>query len=80
MTRHGLLKRRRWCRQPAVAPATYLVVSLTRQYDLTPLSDDKGVFVGIPSLVDVANAYFCAYDFVAYDSHRLDELETRQTT
>lgn len=53
---------------------------LTRQYDLTPLSDGMGAFVGNPSLLDLANAYFCAYDFVAYGFHRLDELGTRQTT
>lgn len=49
---------------------------LTRQYDLTPLGEGMGQFVGSPSLLDVANAYFCAYDFVAYGFHRLDELGT----
>ena len=30
--------------------------------------------VGMPSDLDVADAYLCAYDFVAYGFHRLDEL------
>ncbi|TQL60105.1 hypothetical protein FB474_1487 [Oryzihumus leptocrescens] len=47
---------------------------LTRQYDMTPLDNGMGHFVSDPSLLDVANAYFCAYDFVAYGFHRLDEL------
>lgn len=47
---------------------------LTRGYDMTPLDDGMGQFVGDPSLFDVANAYFCAYDFVAYGFYRLDEL------
>jgi len=47
---------------------------LTRQYDMTPLDDGMGHFVSDPSLLDVANAYFCAYDFVAYGFYRLDEL------
>ena len=49
---------------------------LTRQYDMTPLDDGMGHFVSDPSLMDVANAYFCAYDFVAYGFHRLDDLGT----
>jgi len=28
----------------------------------------------MPSDLDVADAYLCAYDFVAYGFHRLDEL------
>ena len=47
---------------------------LTRGYDMTPLGDGMGQFVGHPSMLDVANAYFCAYDFVAYGFHRLQEL------
>ncbi|TFV65430.1 UNVERIFIED_ORG: hypothetical protein E4P37_09990 [Bacillus sp. AZ43] len=50
---------------------------LTRQHDRTPLGDGMGTFVTGPSLLDVANAYFCAYDFVAYGFHRLDELGAR---
>lgn len=47
---------------------------LTRSYDLTPLADGLGAFVGAPSDRDVADAYLCAYDFTAYGFHRLDEL------
>ncbi len=49
---------------------------LTRAYDMTPLGDGMGQFIGDPSMLDVANAYLCAYDFVAYGFHRLDELAT----
>ena len=49
---------------------------LTRGYDLTPLADGMGQFVSGPSMLDVANAYFCAYDFVAFGFYRLDQLGT----
>lgn len=35
--------------------------NLTRGYELTPLRGDMGQFVGDPSMLDVANAYFCAF-------------------
>ena len=47
---------------------------LARNHDMTPLDDGMGAFVGIPSDLDVADAYLCAYDFVAYGFYRLDEL------
>lgn len=47
---------------------------LTRQHEMTPLADGLGQFVGGPSMLDVANAYLCAYDFVAFGFHRLHEL------
>ena len=47
---------------------------LTRGYEMTPLASGMGQFVGSPSMLDVGNAYFCAYDFVAFGFHRLAEL------
>lgn len=47
---------------------------LSRTYEMTPLGDGMGAFVGKPSDRDVADAYLCAYDFVAFGFHRLDEL------
>lgn len=47
---------------------------LTRTYEMTPLDDGMGAFVSNPSDRDVADAYLCAYDFVAFGFHRLDEL------
>jgi hypothetical protein len=38
------------------------------------LADRIGQFVGSPSMLDVANAYFCAYDFAAFGFYRLDQL------
>lgn len=51
---------------------------LTRQYEMTPVALGFGQFVGGPSMLDIANAYLCAYDFVAYGFHRLDELGGEQ--
>jgi hypothetical protein len=47
---------------------------LSRSYQMTSLGNGKGAFVGNPSDRDVADAYLCAYDFVAYGFHRLQEL------
>ena len=47
---------------------------LTRGYEMTPLASEMGQFIGLPSMLDVANAYLCAYDFVAYGFHRLGVL------
>lgn len=47
---------------------------LSRQHDVTPLGEGMGEFVSGPSDLDVANAYLCAYDFVAYGFHRYEEL------
>jgi hypothetical protein len=47
---------------------------LTRGYDMTPLGEGMGSFVANPSMRDVGDAYLCAYDFVAFAFHRLDEL------
>ena len=47
---------------------------LTRGHEMTPLGERLGQFVGNPSMLDVANAYFCAYDFVAFGFHRVYEL------
>lgn len=52
---------------------------LTRDHTMTPLGEGLGRFVGDPSTLDVANAYFCAYDFVAYGFHRLHELGGAQS-
>ncbi len=48
---------------------------LTRQQTMTPVGDGR-YLVGAPSLRDVADAYFAAYNFIAYGFDRLIELGT----
>ena len=49
---------------------------LTRGYEMTPLGEGFAQFASAPRTRDVADAYLCAYDFVAFGFHRLDELST----
>lgn len=48
---------------------------LTRSHAVVEPSDDGlSTFIGNPSDLDVANAYLCPYDFVAFGFHRLAAL------
>jgi hypothetical protein len=47
---------------------------LSRGNEMTPHGDGMGTVATRPSDKDVADAYLCAYDFVAYGFHRFEEL------
>lgn len=47
---------------------------LSRANDMTPVGAGMARVASKPSEADVANAYLCAYDFVAYGFHRFEQL------